>query len=252
VLLLCAVCAGGGWFAVQSGPGGDLLASLGLAGMLPTGQGPGGVEGVEVETPEMVDFQSPLDSPVATPTLPPTSTPTSAPATDTPEPTETPTPEATDTPEITPTDTPSPTDTPAPTETPTPEEPEEEEAPAEEPAAEQPAAPPGPKYGAPALVEPGNGFEFIQGNTIVLRWQPVDLAPNEQYAVRLVYPYNGQIEYKGAQVTEPQWTVPLDLFGQIDGPDNRYEWYVYIEQVNQDGSAMAVSPESERRSFTWR
>jgi hypothetical protein len=46
--------------------------------------------------------------------------------------------------------------------------------------------------------------------------------------------------------------VPLELFGQIDGPDNRYEWFVVVERLNDDGSGTAVSPESQRRSFTWK
>jgi hypothetical protein len=140
------------------------------------------------------------------------------------------------------TETPTPTDTLEPTDTPEAEE--------EEPA---PATPtPGLKYPAPALVEPEDEFAFIYGNTIVLRWQPVELAENEHYAVRLVYRYQGQPAYQGTNVKAPEWTVPLDLFGQIDGPENRYEWFVVIERANEDGSATAVSPESQRRIFTWK
>lgn len=244
ILLLCVVCAGGSWFAVQSEPGSQVVASLGLAGLLPGGPEEGPV--TEVELPEAVVFESPTDSPLPTPTLPATSTPTPLPATDTPVP-PTNTPAATDTPELPPTDTPSPTDTPAPTPTETPEA----AAPAETPTPE-PTPTPGLKYDAPALVEPAAETEFIQGNTIMLRWQPVELTENEQYAVRLVYRFNNEVVYKGAQVTVPEWQVPLDLFGQIDGPDNRYEWFVYVERMNEDGSATAVSPESEHRAFTWR
>jgi hypothetical protein len=238
VVLVCAVCLAGGWFIGQSEPGSQFLASLGLPGG-PTQTEPT-AEAME-GTGEAVVFESALP----TPTLPPTDTPTSLPPTNTPPPTDTATPTPIpDTPTPAPTDTPTPTETPEPTDTP---EVEEEEA------AEPPATPtPGFKYPAPELVEPKDGFAFIRGNTIVLRWNPVSLAPDEQYAVRLVYSYQGQPTYQGANIKEPEWIVPLSLFGQIDGPDNRYEWFVVIERLNDDGSGTAVSPESERRIFTWK
>lgn len=242
-LLLCGLCLVGGWFAGQGGPAGELLASLGLSGA-PSGEEPTGTE--EATSEAMV-----AESPLATPTLPPTSTPTSLPPTNTPVPTDTstPTPAPTDTPTVMPTDTPEPTATNTPTNTPEPEETEEPEAaaiPTEEP------APPSTQYAAPELLEPSTDFAFIQGNTIVLKWKPVDLAPNEHYAVRLVYPYQGQPTYQGTNIKEPEWTVPLALFGQIDPPENRYEWFVQIERENEDGTGVAVSPESEHRFFTWK
>ena len=112
---------------------------------------------------------------------------------------------------------------------------------------------PGLKYGVPVLLEPKDGFDFIRGNTIELGWQPVgELAPDEQYAVRLVYPFNNEITYQGANIKETVWTVPPSLFGQIDPPENRYEWFVVVERLNEDGSGTPISPESERRSFTWK
>ena len=109
------------------------------------------------------------------------------------------------------------------------------------------------KYGPPVLTEPEDGFVFIQGNTIVLRWEPVgELAPDEQYAVRMVYRYQNQPTYQGANIKESEWQVPLSLFGQVDGPENEYEWYVSVERLNDDGSGTPISPESERRTFTWR
>jgi hypothetical protein len=150
-------------------------------------------------------------------------------------PADTPTPRLTNTP--TPTETPEPTDTP-----------EIEESPPTTPAAPTP----GFKYSAPEIIEPKDGFAFIRGNTILLRWNPVDLAPDEQYAVRLVYTYQGQVTYQGANIKEPEWIMPLSLFGLVDGPDNRYEWYVVVERLNEDGSGTAISPESEHRTFTWK
>ena len=108
------------------------------------------------------------------------------------------------------------------------------------------------KYDAPVIVEPDDEFQFIGGNTIVLRWQPVDLAPDEQYAVRMVYQYNNQPTWAGTNLKEPEWTVPVSLYGQIDPPQNLYEWFVVIERLNEDGSGTAISPESEHRTFTWK
>jgi hypothetical protein len=108
------------------------------------------------------------------------------------------------------------------------------------------------KYAAPVLLEPESGFRYIFGNTLDLRWQPVDLAPDEQYAVRMVYQFNNQETYQGANIKEPIWTVPMSLFGKVDPPENYYEWYVVVERLNEDGSGTAISPESERRSFTWK
>ncbi len=245
VILGCVVCVGGGgWFLWQSETGSELLAGLGLPGAIPEEEiieAGGDTEA----TPDTVGFQSPI-SPPPTPTLPPTTTPTALPPTNTPLPTETATPLPTDTPVPPPTDTPIPTDTPLPTDTPPPTEPTDTPTPAETPT-------PAMKYEAPVLLEPEDNFAFIQGNTIVLRWEPVDeLAPDEQYAVRLVYPYEGKLTYQGTQVKESEWTVPLSLFGQIDPPENRYEWFIVVERLNDDGSGTAISPESERRTFTWK
>jgi hypothetical protein len=249
-LLFCAICvaaSSGGLFALQ---GEDLLAQLGLSA---TPETPTAVDGGETPAPPPGP-----DSPLPTPTISPeiivtdtpalsaTATPTDIPllATNTPVSTNTPAP--TDTP--VPTKTPIPTNTPAapptrispPTDTPTPAPPADTPTPAM-------------KYGPPKLLEPPNDFAFIQGNTIVLRWEPVgELAPDEQYAVRLAYLYQGKTVYGGTQLKEPEWTVPNSLFGQIDPPDNRYEWFVVVERLQDDGSGTAISPESERRTFTWK
>lgn len=239
IVLLCAVCLAGSWYAAQSETGSQFLASLGWSGQ-PTDE----AEATAEATRESVVFESALP----TPTLPPTATSTPLPPTNTPPPTDTATPTPfPDTPTPVGTDTPTPTDTPEPTDTPSPEETEEAVA-----TEEAPTPTPGLKYPAPEIIDPKDGFAFIRGNTIVLRWKPVELAPNEQYAVRLVYTYQGQPTYQGANIKESEWTVPLSLFGQIDGPDNRYEWFVVIERLNDDGSGTAVSPESEHRTFTWK
>ncbi|MBN1994358.1 MAG: hypothetical protein JW953_16795 [Anaerolineae bacterium] len=240
LVLLCAVCVGGGWLVWQSEAGDEVLARLGLsdtaAGSFPN------------ESDIMASLTPPLNSPLPTPTLPPTSTPTSLPPTDTPPPTDTATPVPTDTPLPPPTDTPIPADTPTPlpTDTPVSAAPTDTPPPPDTPT-------PAIKYQAPVLLEPKDGTDFNSGNTIVLRWQSVgELAPDEQYAIRLIYEFQGETTYQGTNIKETEWTIPLSLYGQIDGPENRYEWFVVVERLNDDGSGTAVSPESEKRTFSWR
>lgn len=249
IVLMCGLCAGGGWYAAtQNEAGQEFLASLGVPvdALVASDTEPAAIT-AETTTPEseVVTFAATDDSPLPTPTLPPTSTTTPTPtieptATDTPAPTPT----------ADPTDTPTPTETPDPTATPT-------SAPAivtstPEPTPEETPTPSGPKYGPPTLIDPPSGSEFNAGNTIVLRWEPLDLAPDEQYAVRLVFKFQNETQYGGANIKTPEWTIPFELFGQADGPDRLYEWYVQVERLNEDGTGTAVSPESERRSFTWR
>ena len=241
-IVACLACAGGGWFLWQSQGGEDILASLGLSNAA--------AERFPNEKEIMASLTPPAYSPLPTPTLPPTSTPTPlplptvantpvpptavpVPPTDTPlpPPTVADTPVPVDTPTPIPTDTPAPVETATPTDTPT----------------------PGMQYPAPVLLEPKDGAEFIEGNIVVLRWQSVgELAPNEQYAVRLIYTFQNQTTYQGTNLRETEWTIPASLYKQIDGPENRYEWFVVVEKRNDDGSGTAISPESERRTFTWK
>jgi hypothetical protein len=256
------------------------LAAIGIIALLICG---GLIAGGYVTGPELLErltggrffgaAETPLaqadETPSPTPTAPaeaplatsPISTPTGAP-TDTPAPTDTSTPAATDTPtpESTatplPTDTPQqeatpePTATPVPTDTPTPIP---ANTPAPQPNTGPPPTPtPGFKYAAPQLLSPEPDFRFIDGNTVDLDWAPVgELAPNEQYAVRLVYLHATEATYKGEQLQETLWTVPLNLYREADGPLYEYYWFVYVEQVQADGTAILVSPESEWRRFIW-
>jgi hypothetical protein len=196
-------------------------------------------------------------SPLATPTTEPTATeaPTLAPApTDTAAPEATPvppiveptntSPPPTDTATAIPTPTPPPTNTPPPpTVTSPPPNPDDEP---------PPTATPGFKYAAPRLISPAPDFVFIAGNTIDLQWESVgELAPDEYYAVRLVYFHNTVPTYKGENVQATQWTVPLELYHEADGPEFQHFWYVSVEKGLADGSAIPISPESEQRFFTW-
>ncbi len=246
VLALCIICVGGAsLFSLQEDTRNQILAGLGLE----TVDAEATQAALIAEEEALAATQAAAAAPsTATATLPPTSTPTLLPATNTPAPTETATPVP---PTQPPTDTPIPTDTPVPTATPTSPPPAASPTPAESPTPEV-SPTPAMKYNAPALIEPEDGFQFIGGNTIVLRWQPVELAADEQYAVRMVYNFNGQVTYAGTNLKEPEWTVPLSLFGKVDPPENKYEWYVQIERLNEDGSGTAISPESEHRTFTWK
>lgn len=177
---------------------------------------------------------SPTDTMTSTVTLEPTATfePTAT-STETPSPSATPSPSLTSTPNNPP---PPPTNTPEPS-----------------PTQIEVTATLGLSYAAPQLLTPEPKAQFIPGNTIDLVWEPVaELADNEHYAVRLLYQYQGATQYKGTQLRETLWTIPLDLDPKADGPDFRYEWYVYIEAIQVDGSIIPVSPESERREFIWK
>jgi hypothetical protein len=242
VILLCVACVGGGWFAWQSETGQEILAALDLLDL--------SSETFPEEIDIIASLTPPVHSPPPTPTLPPTSTPTTLPPTNTPPPpteTATPVPVPTDT-LPPPTDTPIPVDTPvpAPTDTFTPAPPAETPTPTDTPI-------PAMKYGAPVLLEPKEGAEFIEGNIIQVRWQSVgELAPDEQYAVRLIYSFQQETTFQGSNLRETEWTIPVSLYGQIDGPENLYEWFVVVERLNDDGSGTTISPESERRTFTWK
>lgn len=218
-----------------------------------TGEGETPVAEVETTATSTATTSDVSTSPVGTPTVQPTATPepielpTSSPS-DTPLPELTETPAPTNTPTSIPTETPSPapTDTPTPTPTNTPQ-------PAPPPTSQP--APPGTssfKYPAPQLISPEPNAHFIAGNTIDLKWESVgELANNERYAIRLVYFHETEPVYKGDQLQDTQWTIPLDLYHEADGPKFEYFWYVYVERVQSDGTGIPISPESEHRFFTW-
>jgi hypothetical protein len=262
LLVICIGCAGvGGWWLWQN-QGGllagvdpqiaiDVTPSAETTARLATAT----LSATPSPTSDVIDetvLQSPIDSPLPTPTLPPTNTPTAAPQQE-PTQTATPIPIPTLVPETPepPTVTPEPTETPTPEPTATPES-AEEPVPTESPTPESSPTPVF-KYDAPKLIGPPSGQFYSGINEIILEWEAVEeLAPDEQYAFRLVYPYNGQITYGGANIKENRWVVPLQLYGKIDPPDNTYEWFVVVERLNEDGSGTAISPESERWTFTWK
>ncbi len=78
-----------------------------------------------------------------------------------------------------------------------------------------------------------------------------DLAGNEQYAVRLIYKHNTEIVYRGNSTKETTWTIPQELHHDADGPEFDHEWYVFVEEIQPDGTGIPVSPESEHWHFKW-
>ncbi|MDM8532721.1 hypothetical protein QUF63_16290 [Anaerolineales bacterium HSG25] len=225
----------------------------------------------EEATPDVeITPNSPVSSPTHTPTDMPTLLPTETPSpaiTNTPKPTATIEPTATNEPTATetmiPTDTPTleptlthtpesiPTSTIVPTSTPT----DIPIIPADTATPEIPIDTPTPARGfdAPKLLDPDQDSQFIRGNTIILRWKPVgELLENEYYAVRLRHRFQGEELTSGDNVTRSEWTIPLDIIDRVDGPDNRFEWFVIVEQDNGDDDVRQISPQSETRIFTWR
>ncbi len=274
-MMVCVLCTGSGFLAWQLMPL-DTLTKLNqfitpqtdeiaVASVTPKSTATGSA------TPENNSFAipttySPLPtpSPIVTPSvsatmtpLPPTDTATAVPVpTDTVAPTAPLTPTVALTPTETATNPPPPTNTSAQTNTPVPNTP----VPA---VTRTPMFPsikitatlellstPKPEvvYAAPVLLGPKNDANFNKGNMIEFRWQPVaELAENEYYAVRVSCQFQNKERVEGSNVKEPQWTMPPELFSQVDGPENRYQWYVIIER-----NGKPASPKSEVRTFIWK
>jgi hypothetical protein len=252
LIVVCCIAAliGGGLLV-----GGSDLGQT-IAGGLPLPEGILGETAAteeaaaDVPTEESSSEEAPTVTPTspATPTEPPEPPPTEPP---TPEPTEavaapteelpSPTPvvvvvTATSTPEPSPTATSAATNTPAAAAMPT--------SPPATPTAEY-------RYAAPELLEPEDGG-IVPGRLNYLKWEPVGpLADNEWYAVRLVFLQQGQPVYNGDRLKDTVWQVPERFYYKADGPGLQYEWFVFVEQDNGDGSATQISPESEHRFFKW-
>ncbi|MCB0166066.1 MAG: AAA family ATPase [Anaerolineae bacterium] len=109
-----------------------------------------------------------------------------------------------------------------------------------------------PTYSAPALLSPVQDTALSSGDEVILRWESVgELAENEQYAVRLIYQSQEEEQWSGDQLHSTEWILPRRFLEQVDGPDFKFKWFVYIERVN-DGQTEAVSPNSETWTFYWK
>jgi hypothetical protein len=234
-LALAVVCCLGlvavGGLMLGLGGAGDLLAE---ATATPT----------ETELPTSLP-PSPTPSPTATPTLAPPPTATSIPSATPvpPAPTVGPTPTPV---VIVVTATPSPTSPPTATRVPA----------ATRPAGAQPTPTVAPtaafKYPAPVITWPeDNGL--IPTKIALLKWESVGpLAPDEWYAVRLIFQRQGKTVYEGDSMQSPEWWLPERLYYMADGPALEYHWFVFVERHNPDGSMTPLSPESKTYTFRWQ
>jgi hypothetical protein len=230
-----------------------LVCCLGLVAVSGLMFSLGGAEDLLAEaTPTQTETDTPTPLPPS-PTPSPTATPTLAPSpTATPAPTPTP---VLPTPTVGPTPTPVVivvTATPSPTSPPT----ATRVAAATRPAAARatPTVPPTAafKYPAPVITWPeDNGL--IPTKIAVLKWESDSpLAPDEWYAVRLIFQRQGKTVYEGDSVQSPEWWLPERLYYMADGPALEYHWFVFIERHNPDGSTTPLSPESKTYTFRWQ
>jgi hypothetical protein len=129
----------------------------------------------------------------------------------------------------------SPTTTPAPAETPT------------ETSAPEPTAVIN-TYRRPVLISPAIETVIPINEEVILKWNSVgNLTGSERYAVRLVFLQNNQVSYSGDQTSATEWAIPLSFLEQVDGPERKFEWFVFVERTGN----IQVSPESEHRLFYW-
>ncbi len=184
-------------------------------------------------------------TPTATATQrPPTSTPTST-ATSTPVITATLTPAVTVTATITvsATETVTATESPSPTETPAAVETEQ----------------PGFRYPAPVLLAPadeselptGGSFNFTEGSTIELSWEPVgSLGEKQYYSVSLTFAGSGG-EPEVNWWKETTFVVPSDYYGEVGASREVYWSVTVISGTPGTGQSRAISPPSETWMFRW-
>jgi len=108
------------------------------------------------------------------------------------------------------------------------------------------------------LWKPENEAVFTgEHERIILSWIPAQpLGQDEWFVVSLRWLENGQLQYGGAQVQEPQWPVAEFYYGRADQPERRYEWDVEVVRITTDAQgnqiSQVLSPKSETRSFYWR
>jgi hypothetical protein len=109
------------------------------------------------------------------------------------------------------------------------------------------------KYPAPKLVGPVDDAAFTPNEEVRLQWIPVgELTDVEQYAVRLRFFENEQFKIDGHQVKTTEWIIPPEFQSRVDGPTFKFEWYVFVERVENSGINTQISPDSEIRVFYWR
>jgi hypothetical protein len=107
-------------------------------------------------------------------------------------------------------------------------------------------------YHAPILLSPEAKAAVPESQEVILKWNPVGtLAENERYAIRLIFMENGKQKWDGDQVQSTSWVVPRDFLNRVDGPEFKFEWFVFVEKVDENGQTVQISPNSETRVFYW-
>lgn len=184
--------------------------------------------------PTKLPTEEPTQEPTIKPAIIPTEVPTQEPITEpttapTEVPTQSPTTEPTTIPTQLPPSTSSPTVIPSgPTPTPTLE------------------------YAAPILVSPETEVRIPANEEVLLKWNPVGtLAENERYAIRLIFVENGEHKWDGHQMRSTSWVLPRDFLYRVDGPEFKFEWFVFVEKVEENGQTVPISSNSEIRVFYW-
>ena len=124
------------------------------------------------------------------------------------------------------------------------------------------------RHAAPVLVNPGDGTPYSGGveALIELKWDSVGtLAADEEYVVHVgIVDADGETEWlqEGPLDQQPlrgvSWLMPAWMHGQASQESGReYRWLVQVEWVIRDEagnvvSHQPISPQSERRSFSWQ
>ncbi len=115
-------------------------------------------------------------------------------------------------------------------------------------------------FAAPDLIFPSDGADFARGAAVTVQWlSPGALEPDEYYVVHLSYLQDGvEQDLPGYEVSEGT-SLTLDAPPVGATPPIQFWWYVVVVKGSGCGVASpaavqpcAVSPVSEKRTFTWR
>lgn len=112
------------------------------------------------------------------------------------------------------------------------------------------------KYLAPELVTPENDTVFAGRLTeVFVRWQPIEgLEQDEYYDLTLMYIYADEPRYWGLATQETEVQLSPDI-GVGEAGQDRFYWWVTVRKQDtaptSDGLDLAVSPQSEIRTFIW-
>jgi tetratricopeptide (TPR) repeat protein len=110
-------------------------------------------------------------------------------------------------------------------------------------------------YPAPLLVEPQDGNPFVGDFPVLLQWEPVtvELEVHECYRVSIFTMYHDQGDWTGSSgcLRMTEYEPPGFLVDRSD--THEFTWFVWVslDQKDASGEWIRLSPDSERRSFSW-